>query len=100
MQRWARDAQWTVVYEASNYAFDSFGEFEGEYKLAVCRVLANINASLAESKKTAPLNAGFWNGNRTVRIFDQRPDVVVNAPETCNGKNAGTKPASADKGNT
>jgi hypothetical protein len=96
MQRWSKDAGWSLVYEASNYAFDSFAEFEGDFKPAVCRVLANINASLAESKKSAPLNAGFWTGNKTIRIFDVRGDNTVNAPDTCEVMNTPrAKPASA-----
>ena len=83
MTRWSREAGWTLLYEASNFSFESFAEFEGEFKPAVCRVLANINASIAENKKSAPLNAGFWPGNKTIRIFDVRSDSLINAPESC-----------------
>jgi len=85
LTRWSAAAKWSMVFEGQNYAFETPLEIEAEFREAVCVVVAGVNAAI-EQDPQAPsvkkyIDAAFWPGNKVIRVFTERPELIVAAPE-------------------
>jgi hypothetical protein len=94
--RWAGESGWSLVYDATNYSFEVPLDIEADFRDAVCAVIVGINKDIDESPATEArryLDAGFWPANKAARVFTERADLVVAAPEgTCRRPGAMLRP--------
>lgn len=69
LTRWAKRADWTLVYESdADYRLSADGVIEGDFKAAVSRMIG------AYSQNQPHLRVHFFNGNSVVRVWIERSE--------------------------
>ncbi len=86
VKRWADAVSWRLVWDASDYRFNVNTVFSGDFEAAVCAVLRGVNHANAADPKLRttqkPLDAMFFLGSKTVRVFDARSDTETGIEAT------------------
>jgi hypothetical protein len=86
VKRWADAVSWRLVWDASDYRFNVNTVFSGDFEAAVCAVLRGVNNANAADPKLRttqkPLDAMFFIGSKTVRVFDARSDTETGIEAT------------------
>jgi hypothetical protein len=86
VKRWSDAVSWRLVWDASDYRFNVSTTFSGDFESAVCAVLRGVNNANSSDPKLRttqkPLDAMFFVGSKTVRVFEVRSDTETGIEAT------------------